>query len=128
MPHVLTRENAAPAVQQEPVKAIFKSIGIDEAGQQAQEESCTGGRHKVYGEQHENCTRKQRCEEVLPLDFEALRSVFGPKDAFEVSTHRRTKLARSTKARKGRMSCAWAHAKKVMGYAALRSDLRSQKS
>ena len=84
MHHVLLGEDAAPAVQQEPVKAILKSIGVHESRQDAAQESGKRGRHKQYRDQHENCTRKQRCDQVIPLYSESLRSVLGPNNAVSV--------------------------------------------
>jgi hypothetical protein len=46
MHHVLLRENPVAAVQQEPVQAVFKSVCINEAGQQTEYETNPGRSNK----------------------------------------------------------------------------------
>jgi hypothetical protein len=48
MHHVLLRENPVAAVQQEPVQAVFKSIRVDEAGQQTENETDPGRSKKLH--------------------------------------------------------------------------------
>jgi hypothetical protein len=106
MHHVLIGKNAAPAVQEKPVQAIFKSIGVDETNKNAKEESDTGRRRKLYRDEHENQARKRRRDQIIPFDSQSLRPVLGPNDAVCICMHCLIKLARSAKARKRRMPWA----------------------
>ena len=100
MHHVLLGKNPMTAVQQEPVQAIFKSIGVDEPGKNSEQEIGARRRHKPYGDEKERQARQRRCDQVIPLDSQSLRLGFGPNDAVSICMHRLIKLARSANARK----------------------------
>ena len=81
MHHVLLGENPLPAVQEEPVQAVFKSVRVDEANQQSEQETGTGRSNKLYGDEYQRQTRKERRDQVISLDPQSLRSGFSPNDA-----------------------------------------------
>jgi len=81
MHHVLPGEYSVAAVQEEPVQAVFKSVRVDEANQQSEQESGTGRSNKLYGGEYQRQTRKERCDQVISLDPQSLRSGLSPNDA-----------------------------------------------
>jgi hypothetical protein len=63
------------------VQAVFKSVRIDEANQQAEQETDLGRNHKLYGDECKHRARKQRRDQVISLDPQSPRFGFSPNDA-----------------------------------------------
>jgi hypothetical protein len=63
------------------VQAVFKSVRVDEANQQSEQETGTGRSNKLYGDEYQRQTRKERRDQVISLDPQSLRSGFSSNDA-----------------------------------------------
>ena len=81
MHHMLLGENPVAAVQQESVQTVFKSVRVNEPGQQAKQKTNPGRSNKRNGDHYERQTRKERRDQVISLDPQSLRSIFSPNNA-----------------------------------------------
>jgi hypothetical protein len=66
------------------VQAVFKSVRVDEANQQSEQETGAGRRNKLNGDEYQRQTRKERRDQVISLDPQSLRSSFSSNDAIRI--------------------------------------------
>ena len=79
--HVLLGEKPAPAVQQEPVQAVFESVGVDETCQQSKQKANSRRRNELYGDEYEGETRQKCRNQIIPLGPQSLGRGCSPNDA-----------------------------------------------
>jgi hypothetical protein len=63
------------------MQAVFKSVRVDKANQQSEQETGTGRSNKLYGDEYQRQTNKERRHQVISLDPQSPRFGFSPKDA-----------------------------------------------
>jgi hypothetical protein len=79
--HVLLGEKPASTVQQEPVQAVFESISVDEASQQAEQKASPRRRSELYGNEYESKTRQKCRNQIILLGPQSLGPGFSQNGA-----------------------------------------------
>lgn len=108
MDHVLLAEEATPRMQDKPVQAILKPVGVEETQEEAAEDAEGRMRKELEGDPNQNPSGQDRSYQVVPFDPQPLGFAIGPN--YVIRNHAKHKLTLSLDYRnhtRNRKSRAW---------------------
>jgi hypothetical protein len=108
MDHVLLAEEATPRMQDKPVQAILKPVGVEETQEEAAQDAEGRMREKLEGNPNQNPSGQDRSYQVVPFDPQPLGFAIGPN--YVIRNHAKHKLTLSQDYRnytRNRKSGAW---------------------
>ena len=108
MDHVLLAEEAMPRMQDKPVQAILKPVGVEETQEEAAEDAEGRMRKGLEGDPNQNRSGQDRSYQVVPFDPQPLGFAIGPN--YIIRNHDKHKLTLSLDYRnytRNRKSGAW---------------------